>query len=295
MVSAGDIGWESSSAVSYRFQQDTVIAGKNYRRLIGIEKIAIREDTIQRKLYFRFIGNSFNVAATDTGERLFFDYNFIVGDTLSMSYRDIQVKHAVRSIDSVLMDGRYFRRWHMEAQNQGGIFIRYTNYAFIETLGTLDCPTFPVLPISYFENCRQLRCFTSGKRLTVIPDSMQLRCSIRVRFGPATTNYFKNTGSCLFAPEPLRAPSTHAGHAFDIFPNPAARGKFTISLQAEYAVKELLVRVTDALGRRIFQRTYNAAGQNFRSEIVLNNTVPGIYYLEANADGERLIRRFSVE
>jgi len=82
----GDLGRVRSYVRHVVFQSDTSIAGYDYRRLEYLDGfkvlLALREDTVSGKVYFRFITPSFwSAAGTDTLEHLLFDYNLKVNDS----------------------------------------------------------------------------------------------------------------------------------------------------------------------------------------------------------------------
>ncbi|MCB9065332.1 MAG: T9SS type A sorting domain-containing protein [Chitinophagales bacterium] len=81
---------------------------------------------------------------------------------------------------------------------------------------------------------------------------------------------------------------------FGIHPNPTT-GNVTLSFDAIDAVDDVQVRVTNMTGQTVFTQQYNVGGTEFTQDIDLNGQPAGVYFVELNADGERLIRKLMIQ
>lgn len=131
---------------------DTIIGSYTYRKIKedGIYKGALREDTLNKTIFF--FGSYFNMGA-DT-ETVLYDFNLQVGDTTSVGYLGLNDSpRTVTSIDSILIDGQYRKRYHI--YTQGG-----WNDVWVEGIGSL---TYLFLPFDYqFEWHWSLICFSEN-------------------------------------------------------------------------------------------------------------------------------------
>jgi hypothetical protein len=111
---------------------DTIISGMTYQRLVsGIgftPALAIREDTVNERIFFRFIWPE--MPGIDTLEHLFFDYNFKLNDTFRVSYSKGTTVHHVSAVGTVMLGGIPHRTWSMKADSGSWRF----SYTFIEGL-----------------------------------------------------------------------------------------------------------------------------------------------------------------
>lgn len=158
---------------SYFLNNDTLINTINYNKLyrsglcgfccyppvlpvngyIG----AIRDDSLQKKVYFVFSGNSF--------EQVLYDFSLSVNDTINGWLASICNDAVVSSIDSVLLNGQYYKRFNFTGT--------YCNGAMIEGIGsTLGL----VEPFKTFEGGGTLNCFKLNQTV-IYPDSFTI-CNI---------------------------------------------------------------------------------------------------------------------
>lgn len=87
----------------------------------------------------------------------------------------------------------------------------------------------------------------------------------------------------------------HTIQSVGVFPNPAPGGTFHVSLDLEQAVGEVLLQVRNSIGQLIQEQRYSRPGNSFFREVRLGNVPKGLYFLEVQADGDRIQRKVLVE
>jgi hypothetical protein len=210
----------------------------------------IREDTFERKVYFRFyhpVGAGFS----DTAEHLVYDYNLRLGDTF---YRrstytappaPALVPYIVTGFDSVVIQSTYHKVWHFTAVGSGGA----PPFAVIEGIGTLQGPTLTFNTLSFVYE--KLVCFRNSNGKPLISPSV---------------NSFANIGACsLGLDEPF------AGNAGVRFPNPINNES---KVQFDNRGKGKLI-IWNVLGQEVY--TAEIEGVN---SIPIGRYIqqPGVYY-----------------
>ncbi|MEO6834064.1 MAG: T9SS type A sorting domain-containing protein [Chitinophagaceae bacterium] len=83
--------------------------------------------------------------------------------------------------------------------------------------------------------------------------------------------------------------------SFGLFPNPASNGKFNVSFSATKAVQQATVTLRTVTGQSVFRQEYANVGHSFFKEIDMHGASPGIYFMELVADGDRIVRRVTIE
>jgi len=79
-----------------------------------------------------------------------------------------------------------------------------------------------------------------------------------------------------------------------IFPNPTS-GKFKVMFNAASNVTHLDLNVTNVTGQRVMIKSYDNVGTQFATELDLSGQPRGIYFIEFMVDGERMIKKLSIE
>lgn len=80
---------------------------------------------------------------------------------------------------------------------------------------------------------------------------------------------------------------------FNVHPNPTS-GKFNVHFSTDASIDQLAVRVTNVTGQLIHQYDYKYEGGIFDEEIDMTGHASGVYFVELEADGERLIQKLIV-
>lgn len=127
----------------------------------GYYKGALREDTLNKKIWF--------LEADSTNEKLLYDFNLEIGDTLAPTFTNDTTKiiNSVSSIDSILVGSMYHKKYGITATSDFGP--TSNDYLFlIEGIGS----TYGLLGllIPPFESGTTLLCF-KNKGKTVFPDT----------------------------------------------------------------------------------------------------------------------------
>lgn len=95
-----------------------------------------------------------------------------------------------------------------------------------------------------------------------------------------------------------RFPTTvgNVGHldGFGVYPNPTT-GKFYVQFNTPGKVNEVKISVTNVTGQKVYQQVFQHNGGNFNQQLDLANQPSGVYFVELQADGQKLIRKLVVQ
>jgi hypothetical protein len=78
-----------------------------------------------------------------------------------------------------------------------------------------------------------------------------------------------------------------------LYPNPSS-GKFNVNLSSKNGIKNLQMTVTNVTGQTIMSRDLGSVPNSLNTEIDLSGKARGIYFVEFRADGERLVRKLTL-
>jgi hypothetical protein len=81
---------------------------------------------------------------------------------------------------------------------------------------------------------------------------------------------------------------------FNMFPNPTT-GKFVLQYNSNKEVKDVTVTVTGITGQKVFEKAYQKTEREFSQEIDLSEMPRGVYYVELNAGGEKMMQKLTVK
>jgi hypothetical protein len=79
-----------------------------------------------------------------------------------------------------------------------------------------------------------------------------------------------------------------------IYPNPSD-GRFNVQFNADSRIKDLQLTISDMTGRQISADRYHDVSGPFNKEIDLSHQAKGIYFVNIEADGERMIRKIVIK
>jgi hypothetical protein len=272
------------------YSGDTVISGMIYHLLhtsyaAGYKPLAVREDTLLQKVYFRFNSHSNG----DTSEHILYDYTLRIGDTLRIDFGSNHFSYAVVNIDSVMMGGISYKRWEM---NHWFGFQNTPAYV-IEGIGTNGHPLIPVFPTN-FEQCFQLRCFSNrGVQHACSPATplyfAYVTTSPFVPYPqPLAVRYFDNDSSCDIHYLPVAVDVVTMDDMPIMYPNPGGRD---MVLKCPISVGSCLLTVYDALGSAVLRETVTG-----RELVPIGRRlgVAGVYFYSVRSlvDGELFSGRF---
>jgi hypothetical protein len=77
---------------------------------------------------------------------------------------------------------------------------------------------------------------------------------------------------------------------FSLYPNPTD-GKITISFTCRNNMDNVKLTVTDVTGREISKQVYKTQGKEFRQEMDLGKEARGVYFVQLDVNGEKIIRK----
>jgi len=83
-------------------------------------------------------------------------------------------------------------------------------------------------------------------------------------------------------------------NGFSVNPNPTS-GKFHVQFSTNATISDIKVRVTNVTGQLIQEQAYNYEGGMFYKEIDMTGQAAGVYFVELQADGEKLMRKLVVQ
>jgi hypothetical protein len=79
-----------------------------------------------------------------------------------------------------------------------------------------------------------------------------------------------------------------------VYPNPTA-DKFTVAIQAAEFINKLGLKITTATGQVVRQQNFEQVGMQFSQELSLSGFASGLYFVEINADGQKMLRKITKE
>ena len=83
-------------------------------------------------------------------------------------------------------------------------------------------------------------------------------------------------------------------NGFSVHPNPT-NGKFHVQFSSIADISKVNVRITGVTGQLIQEHNFNHGGGMFYEELDMGNQAPGVYFVELEADGQRLMRKLVVQ
>ncbi|MEO6834208.1 MAG: T9SS type A sorting domain-containing protein, partial [Chitinophagaceae bacterium] len=119
-------------------------------------------------------------------------------------------------------------------------------------------------------------------------DSRKDTISVTV-YGPCgISKYYKYPAS-------VGVPNVVNGMSFQLYPNPAQHGRFTLSCQAVVAISNANIIVTDFTGRQVYQKQLHPSNTHFDEQIDLKDIALGVYFINFSADGMRMVSKVVLE
>jgi len=201
---------------------------------------SIRDDSAANKTYFIFKNTN-----TDS---LLYDYNLKVGDTIKGALYLPPIKSFVQSIDSVLIRGKYRRRWNLDT------CINFSPY-IIEGIGASVGLIEPLCTNAIDFMIRNLICVNDSAG-TIFNSGYSSLIGCNLVSSVNEDSFFENI--------------------FSVFPNPST-GKFTIqSSDPSISLRATAVEIYNLFGEQVYHT------QIFKSsncQIDLSSQPCGVYFL----------------
>jgi hypothetical protein len=245
----------------YFLAGDTIISSLNYKKILTTGYLvyhstlngfvnyfqnkyvgAIRQDVINKKVYF--------CDSSTTSNRLLYNFNLNVGDTLPLTYNNTVNTNYVSSIDSILIGTNYRKRFHI---SKTGLYVPQpdSNYAcLIEGIGSTCGLLDPIIPGGPWTQT-SLNCFSQNNRVLYNPSG--------------------NCDSTLG----LRTISTQET-IFNIYPNPS-NGSFVI--EPQNALYNVHCTVYDVNGKLVLSQTING-----KTSIDASSLNEGVYNISLQSN-----------
>lgn len=201
---------------------DTIINSNTYNRIAvttvwdpscmivtSVGHYYVREDTLTNKVYY--LGGASSSA--DSSEYVLYDYNLVVGDTITTAMGGTSITDTVVNIDSTSILGVWHKRWTLHGNTEPISGFTRRAYVVVEGVGSTNGPLFSSFFIGCFEYFEQLKCFSQSGAYPAFVASRQ-GC-----IGSAGTDSIDNAGDCIALSERITRP-LNARYA--ITPNPAS-------------------------------------------------------------------------
>jgi hypothetical protein len=243
-----------------------VYNGHNYLYLISTTaSFLVREEA----------GRVYEIASEDSVERLLYDFNLGIGDTIRNIYPEDTFVAWVATIDSTHFGGEWYKVWHFNGKDYSTYYpdsVRPFFYNVIEGLGCTNGLYYPASPYSLSAFSQQLLCFNNDQHISTAL-STPVTC-----YGYTYTSDYDNYFSCsqFYSHHPVnhvgvKQLSQKEGKA-TVVPNPvneASRIIFPNSISSGH------VMILNQLGQVILNIPIED-----KTEVVIGDKikVPGVYY-----------------
>jgi hypothetical protein len=264
----------------YSITGDTLIGGKDYKIISGGAcphhyTGYVREDTFAGMVYINI---------NDT-ERILYNYNLHLGDTIHFAAFDshlplyIHYTDSVIKVDSTMINGVYHKIFSLveidSAHNTGG----FSSDAYIEGIGSVQGPLYPVFVPNGFEFTETLRCFYDDTAHDIVKAPYHLSL-----IGHPANDTFKNNCTLAVSHIALLVPE------IKISPNPAfnivnlAINNMPSNFNCSYSIN-------DITGRQLKKENINSSKQ----QIDISNLQPGIYLITINLQNKIITEKLVKE
>jgi len=236
----------------YGYLGDTLINNVQWLKLYSTN-----DSLFQNNLVYRGLTRTENnkVLYLDTINQLdtLYDFNLNFGDSVLFNLYGIYPEWLqIINVDSILLSGEYYKRYKFA--EPGITAFNWLNEIWIEGIGSIHGPLFPIFPVKFSEE---------------IPDSMLLTCTYsdnqHIWKHPSYSNCYINIVLGLETIEEL---------SFKIFPNP-----FSDRINLENAKRENFdLTILNSLGKVVRQMQITSNNE----AIDLTELNSGIYFLRIN-------------
>lgn len=209
--------------------------GHTYQYLVNtVSSSFVRQDG--NKVYLLYNG--------DSVERLAYDFDMKLSDTLRNNYPEDRYVAWVTHIDSTILAGVWYKVWHFEGVDTVTFFtdsVRSFSYNVIEGIGCTNGLLYPAMPYSLSAFSQQLLCFDNDSHIT-----SGLSTPVTA-YGWDYTSSYDNDSSCReYYADHNRVPEIHDATSVTaitlnnesaiVFPNPlTAESKIVLPYKMEHA------------------------------------------------------------
>lgn len=259
--------------------------GFTYQYLISsVASFLIREDS----------GRVYIISTTDSFERLLYDFNLGVNDTIRNNYPYDKYVTWVTQIDSTQLAGLWYKVWHFEGLDSVIYYpdsARRIQYNVIEGIGCTNGPYYPASPYSLTAFSQQLLCFTNDMGITTGLSNPV------ISYGYNYTGSYDNDSSCIkfyadYIPPAIHGegikPLVQTTNNANVVPNPIDN---TSKIIFPYSIAAGKLIIVNQAGQAIATLSF----QN-KDEVTIGDMVkvPGMYFyrLIDNASGKVFSGKF---
>jgi hypothetical protein len=222
----------------------------------------VLEDTIAKKVYYRYV----NGIKIDTADRLLYDYNWVVGDTVNVHDDFLfgqNTTFKIFKIDSTKIAGFWYKVWHFEGGLESHSISTQYHYNVIEGIGCTNGFSYPLAPNFEDETSMMLLCFNHNGTHPILSNPV-------TAWGlwERSTISFENNISCTLSEvQILKTKET-----ISIVPNP-------ITVSSRLVLPTTITSGTLVIYNNVGQVIVNSTFQN-KQELLIGDkiTVPGIYF-----------------
>ncbi len=211
------------------------------------------------------------IGTDDSTERVLYNFNLKLNDTLRNVYPYDTYTSWVAQTDSTQLYGTWYKVWHFNGTDDNGDSLRSFYYNVIEGIGCTNGVYYPASPYALSAYSDQLLCFTNDMGFTTgISNPV-------TAFGYGYTSSFDNSTSCSFVPvipvndlstKQLSQPNPNS----TVIPNPINE---TGKIIFPYHIQSGTLVILNEIGQTIT----NTSFQN-KEEILIGDQIktPGIYF-----------------
>lgn len=250
---------------TYYFGQSVTINGQFYRPLINARIVGgdttllsnqflVREDTTLSRVYF------IDTGSPDTSEQLLYRYDLSLGDTVQFKY----YTDSVVAIDSQLIDGYYYKVYTM--RDTGSSTTLMHAYTYVEGIGAIRGPLYPIVPICFFEYSVALCCFQNKGNYP----------EIYLEYQNCEYNWVFNNDSCNCELPPYSGINEIKKNVLhvEILPNPLQPSSI---IKWKEQMEQGKLSVTDAVGRSVVTKEIRNANSIPIGQLIKET---GIFFYE---------------
>jgi hypothetical protein len=218
-------------------------------------------------------GRVYAIGAEDSIERVMYDFNLGVNDTLKIVYPEDAYITWVSSIDSTMLYGTWYKVWHFDGMDYGRDSVRQITYNVIEGIGCTNGPSYPLSPYSLYTYSEQLLCFTNDMGFSSGFSSPV------ASYGYQYNESFDNQSSCArFVTNPILTLGVSTGVQAtnaSVVPNPTDENS---KIMLPYTITSGTLYIINELGQQVI----NVSFQD-KAELLIGNkiTAPGLYIYRA--------------
>ncbi|WP_417265434.1 T9SS type A sorting domain-containing protein [Brumimicrobium sp.] len=255
----------ATTTTVYGFQGDSTISGEVWSKMYSTN-----DSTFQSNLVFEGltkVENDFVLfkSATDPIDTLY-NFNLSVGDSVFYEFDFFTSWIHVDEIQSVQINGESYKKF-IFSEPTGPTAFDHLNEVWIEGIGSVHGPLFPLSPVKFSEE---------------MPDSMLMTCS----FANSLEHYNHPGYSDCFTEITLGIMEENALN-FNLYPNPVS-SLLTIEPQQK---SKGVITIFDVYGASI--KTIESHGETVKIDV--SHWESGIYFLRMDNSSQRQVKKIIVQ